>query len=189
MAQVARETEHGLHLAQNDQPEYFTPYHSPMTTTQGYYEPFPTGEEETNYVPVVGHFIQRMPTIESLGSREVTSISSQRGDRSVHTLSRPPTRATTLTNMMSELSGSQPPSRSNSLTASIMLSSSAPEREGLGAGSVPDFGAFSDSPQVSGGSGYYAPTKNALAYYTAVGPTGSSGDSADSASVGPPASS
>ncbi|KAI0085517.1 hypothetical protein BDY19DRAFT_438484 [Irpex rosettiformis] len=189
MAQVARETDHGIHLAQNDQPGYYSPYQDPNPNPEAY-EPFPTGEDDAEYVPVVGHFIQRMPTIESLGSREVMSLSSlQRGDRSVHTLSRPPTRATTLTNMMSEPSGSQPPSRSNSLTASIMLSSSAPEREGLGSGGIAELGAFSDSPQVSGGSSYHGATKSTLSYYTAKGSTGSSGDSANAPSQGPPASS
>lgn len=121
--QVSRETEAGLELAGHDHDDdehddadadlsfVFPSSPSPEPDTDG-----------THYVPVMGKIIQRMPTIESLGSREVMSLASgQRGDRSVHTLSRPPTRANTLT--MSEAAGSPSVSRSNSLTASIVLAS------------------------------------------------------------------
>ncbi|KIP03030.1 hypothetical protein PHLGIDRAFT_130393 [Phlebiopsis gigantea 11061_1 CR5-6] len=113
--QVSRETEAGLELAGHDPDDddlsFVFPSSSPEPDTDG-----------TQYVPVMGKIIQRMPTIESLGSREVMSLASgQRGDRSVHTLSRPPTRANTLT--MSEAAGSPSVSRSNSLTASIVLAS------------------------------------------------------------------
>ncbi|TFK48217.1 hypothetical protein OE88DRAFT_559700 [Heliocybe sulcata] len=61
-----------------------------------------------DYVAMLGGYVRRMPTIESLSSREVMSLANSRGGQS----SRPPTRAATLS--VSE-QGSQPPSRSNSL--------------------------------------------------------------------------
>ena len=111
--QVSRETDAGIELAENDRySDSAIPFpESPTSDNDG-----------ADYIPVMGKIIQRMPTIESLGSREVMSLASgHRGDRSVHTLSRPPTRANTLT--MSEAAGSPSVSRSNSLTASIVLAS------------------------------------------------------------------
>ncbi|EPQ55953.1 hypothetical protein GLOTRDRAFT_99932 [Gloeophyllum trabeum ATCC 11539] len=62
-----------------------------------------------DYISMLGGYVRRMPTIESLGSREVMSLANSKGGQSG---SRPPTRANTLS--MSD-QGSQPPSRSNSL--------------------------------------------------------------------------
>lgn len=109
----------------------------------------------TDYVPVMGKLIQRMPTIESLGSREVMSLASAsayRGDRSVHTLSRPPTRANTLS--LSEAAGSPSVSRSNSLTASIVLAS-------------PVEAPSPTSEHMHGSIG----SRNTASYYTASGPS------------------
>ncbi|KAI0077004.1 hypothetical protein K474DRAFT_1173425 [Panus rudis PR-1116 ss-1] len=112
--QVHRETEAGLEFAARD------PNRAQLETPSPPASPG-RNSDDREYFPYMGHIIQRMPTIESLGSREVmslaTSLSSNRGDRSVHTLSRPPTRSNTL----SMTDSSPPPSRSNSLTASIML--------------------------------------------------------------------
>ena len=119
MEEVTQETEAGIELAGNDQPGYYTDGTtlSPSADSQA-------TSEEVDYVPIVGSMIRRMPTIESFGSREVMSLASssvhRHGDRSLRTLSRPSTRANTLS--MSD-TGSHPPSRSSSLTASVALSS------------------------------------------------------------------
>ncbi|KAI0691808.1 hypothetical protein BC835DRAFT_1521174 [Cytidiella melzeri] len=181
MEEVAQETEEGLRLAQNDRPGYYASFdHDDNDDATSDHQPYGREElDDNDYVPVVGRIIQRMPTIESLGSREVTSLASwqQRGDRSVHTLSRPPTRATVAAG------GSQPPSRSNSLTASIMLSTSSGAGQPGGEGPpLGDFGGtLTDSPRGSGGSVSYhgggggGTTKSTLSYYTAVGGSGSTG--------------
>lgn len=168
LEEVQRETEEAIRFAQNDQPGL---YAGEGLSPIGSYEPFPSEEDEDDYVPVVGRMIQRMPTIESLGSREVMSLSSlQRGDRSIHSLSRPPTRANTLS--IQEAAGSQPVSRSNSLTASFILSSPLD-----GQPPVNEHGEFSPrSSNTTAGS--QQGSKSTASYYTAVGSSSSGADSA-----------
>ncbi|GJE88987.1 hypothetical protein PsYK624_050760 [Phanerochaete sordida] len=147
MEQVARETEAGLELAQRDGDEHEHDGRHGHGHDGAHYAddtlPSPADsygrDDDDYYVPVVGKIIQRMPTIESLGSRELMSLASGPlgGDRSAHTLSRPPTRANTLT--MSEVAGSPSVSRSNSITASVVLAHSpveapSPSSELFGAG-------------------------------------------------------
>ncbi|KAH8077102.1 hypothetical protein BXZ70DRAFT_707715 [Cristinia sonorae] len=122
--------------------------------------PTPYDDEDQSYF-IVGGTIQRMPTIESMGSREVTSILS-RGDISTRSVSRPPTRQTTF---LSDSSSSRVPSRSNSLSASIALSvPSSPLDPPLGA-TVSELGERMFS------AGQHRPSTKSTAtgsYYTAV---------------------
>ncbi|KAI0791036.1 hypothetical protein C8Q75DRAFT_86218 [Abortiporus biennis] len=117
--QISRETEAGIRLAQNDQLVYYGEDYTPSPTSSER-SPMDLDEDVVQFNRMGGRF-RRMPTIESLGSREVMSLASAstRGERSINTLSRPPTRSNTLT--MSD--GSRPPSRANSLSANIALSS------------------------------------------------------------------
>jgi hypothetical protein len=119
--QATRETNAGVDIIYDEDPELYD-NHAIAFPAEEIHMP-DEDTDDTHYVPVMGKIIQRMPTIESLGSREVMSLASgHRGDhRSVHTLSRPPTRANTLT--MSEAAGSPSVSRSNSITASVVLAS------------------------------------------------------------------
>lgn len=94
----------------------------PVPAALGYNEfgmPYPPDQD----VHILNGYIRRMPTIESMGSGEIgTSIgasSRQAGSNS----SRPPTRNTLLsfTSNEFELTGSQPPSRPNSLSVRAEL--------------------------------------------------------------------
>ncbi|CAL1698185.1 unnamed protein product [Somion occarium] len=156
--QVTRETEAGIEMAANDHPGGYMLGRaaSPPTT------PRPPAHEDRDYFPYMGHIIQRMPTIESLGSREVTSLatSSTRGDRSVHSLSRPPTRSNTL----SMASDSNPPSRSNSLTASVILSPA----EGPTNVGVSELGEVTRPPGSGAQSNGRTRSRSVASYYTAV---------------------
>ena len=170
MEQVARETEAGLELAQNDDHGQYDEDTFPSPSEESY----SLNDDDMDYVPVVGRIIQRMPTIESLGSREMMSLASAQfgGDRSVHTLSRPPTRANTLT--MSEVHGSPSVSRSNSITASVVLGNSPIEAPSP---SSEFFFGGSRTPDALNGS------KSTASYLTAVAAGASSGvDSAAAAS-------
>jgi len=91
----------------------------PLPAALGYNEfgmPYPPDQD----VHILNGYIRRMPTIESMGSGEIGTISSHRhGSNS----SRPPTRNTLLSFASNEfeLTGSQPPSRANSLSARAEL--------------------------------------------------------------------
>ncbi|KZT21288.1 hypothetical protein NEOLEDRAFT_1244648 [Neolentinus lepideus HHB14362 ss-1] len=117
VSQVSRETEEGMNFA--TQPDYtFDPAVLNRRIVNLDADEEEEGDSESgmdarsmtpeDYISMLGGYVRRMPTIESLGSREVMSLTNSR----CGTSSRPPTRAATLS--MSE-QGSQPPSRSNSL--------------------------------------------------------------------------
>ncbi|KAF9529109.1 hypothetical protein CPB83DRAFT_853238 [Crepidotus variabilis] len=96
----------------------------PVPAALGYNEfglPYPPDEN----VRILNGLIRRMPTIESMGSGEIGSLgaSSSRPNGSMHTSSRPPTRNTLLswTTTDYEIAASNPPSRSNSLSARAEL--------------------------------------------------------------------
>ncbi|KAF8970697.1 hypothetical protein BDZ97DRAFT_1914577 [Flammula alnicola] len=97
----------------------------PIPPVLGYNEfgmPYPPDQN----VRMLNGYIRRMPTIESMGSGEVTNSigASTRPGGSVYTSSRPPTRNTLLSFSSSadyEMTGSAPPSRSNSLSARVEL--------------------------------------------------------------------
>lgn len=166
--EVNQETDAGILLAQNDQSGYYldqrTRSPSPnMTTLSGQ-----AMEEEAFFI--VGGVVQRMPTIESLGSREVMSLatSSNSRDNRSNSLSRPPTRQTM--SLFSEGSGSQPPSRANSLSASIALSPPSPLESSFG-GTVSELGELQKPIGVHSGNTHVRPsTKSSSSgtYYTAI---------------------
>jgi len=91
----------------------------PVPAALGYNEfgmPYPPDQD----VHILNGYIRRMPTIESMGSGEIGTTSSHRpGSNS----SRPPTRNTLLSYASNEFewTGSQPPSRANSLSARAEL--------------------------------------------------------------------
>jgi hypothetical protein len=129
VSQITRETEEALEFARPDhdsppaEPDPPSDFYPPsLPPTVGYDEfgrPYPPDE----HILILNGYIRRMPTIESMGSREVGSMtaSSMYTDRDTRTLSfqssppasRPPTRANTLEQNM----GSRSSSRSNSLAA------------------------------------------------------------------------
>ena len=128
VTQVSREIEDGLDVVRRENTESSPPssYHDPHATSQclslealdrpgNIYNEF-GGWVETpdEHVRVLGGYIRRMPTIESLGSREMGSMTSSiHRDAflsSVHTTSHPPTRTNTL--------GESVLTRSNSMASS-----------------------------------------------------------------------
>lgn len=181
VSQITRETEEGLELARPDSalsppqetfslPEDYRQSNIPPTI--GYDEfgrPYPPDES----VLILNGYVRRMPTIESMGSREVGSITTS----SIHTdrdtmsmsirstpISRPPTRTGTI---------SQPPSRSNSITAGAEIL--------LGAGRTNEIGELIDrtdrgdshsgkrgSLTSSGHTGTGSSYPSTMSYYTAT---------------------
>lgn len=132
VSQVGREVDEGLEFAQRDhQPnDHYPPssYHDPLAQPLSAealdrfnYDEFGNGSHVNDHVLVLGGYIRRMPTIESLGSREIGSLaSSVRGPRdsafipsnysgSAHALSLAPTNT---------LASSEGASRNSSLHAS-----------------------------------------------------------------------
>ncbi|OSX58038.1 hypothetical protein POSPLADRAFT_1061124 [Postia placenta MAD-698-R-SB12] len=132
VAEISRETEEGIALAQS---EYYPPTFPSMSAAT----PLPalTDYADDDYVPVLGRTVHRMPTIESLGSREMMSIGSQSGSSvrraspGPHHMSRPSTRSNNLS--VSEAGTSTPSTRSraNSLDAALALAA-PPSSEDMG---------------------------------------------------------
>lgn len=94
----------------------------PIPPTLGYNEfglPYPPDQP----VRILNGYVRRMPTIESMGSGELAGSSIGRGNGSLYTSSRPPTRNTLLSFASTdyEYTHSRPPSRSNSLSARAEL--------------------------------------------------------------------
>ncbi|TFK63625.1 hypothetical protein BDN72DRAFT_308207 [Pluteus cervinus] len=194
--QISRETDEGLEFARSQNPIGYPTYddlhlhsgeiqgdvevdldryyhYSPPPPTLGYDEfgrPYPPEEP----VRFLNSIIRRMPTIESMGSREVASWTSSArssfqqtvGDRtaslrSVLTGSRPPTRSMSLTDHTSSVS--EPSSRRNSLRAGAELIASMGrtsevgelvDRNDVGAGAgMSASGSGSGGVGVAGGSG------------------------------------
>ncbi|RDB17602.1 hypothetical protein Hypma_001041 [Hypsizygus marmoreus] len=188
VSQIARETEEGLELARSDtslSPQQTNSVLSgerdlpPIPPTVGYDEfgrPYPPDE----HIQILNGFVRRMPTIESMGSREMGSMGTSsmytNGDtmttsiRSIP-LSRPPTRANTMS--ISEYSvGSQPPSRSNSISAGAEILMSGGRTSEIGelvdraerSEGVDGRGSLNGSGYTSTGSSY----PSTMSYYTAT---------------------
>lgn len=147
-----------IDLADGDYEDYFSEPAVPSPPTT----PRPASVEDREYFrfPYMGHTIQRMPTIESLGSREIASLaaSSNRGDRSIHTSSRPPTRSNTL-------NGSRPPSRSASVALSPVegghgLAGTVDEREELPRMNSPTQSKSSHQSKSTATSSYHTAASN-----------------------------
>ena len=127
--QVSREIDDGLDAVRREITESSPPssYHDPtkglsseaLDRPGNIYDEFGSRiETPDEHVRVLGGYIRRMPTIESLGSREMGSMASSTHRDvflgSVQTNSHPPTRTNTL--------GGSVPSRSNSMTSSTVHS-------------------------------------------------------------------
>lgn len=107
------------HQRSNDRNVFNLP---PVPPALGYNEfglPYPPDEN----VRFLNGLIRRMPTIESMGSNEIGSLgASSRANGSMHTSSRPPTRNTlSWSTTEYDFANSNPPSRSNSLSARAEL--------------------------------------------------------------------
>ncbi|KAF8636075.1 hypothetical protein AX17_003782 [Amanita inopinata Kibby_2008] len=148
-------------------------------------QPYPPEEP----LPILNGFIRRMPTIESMGSREFGSVGSSMytnkepkiagSARSTLTFERPPTRALSRTDNSSH---SEPSSRPNSFGARAELMASLGgtsevgelldriKREDLGGGG----GGPSEKSQLDASRGASA-SRSTMSYYTA-----NSGSTADS---------
>ncbi|KIM41845.1 hypothetical protein M413DRAFT_445054 [Hebeloma cylindrosporum] len=94
----------------------------PVPAALGYNEfgmPYPPDQD----VHILNGYIRRMPTIESMGSGELGTSIGASSHRAGSSSSRPPTRNTLLSFTSNELewTGSQPPSRANSLSVRAEL--------------------------------------------------------------------
>ncbi|GLB44483.1 hypothetical protein LshimejAT787_1701100 [Lyophyllum shimeji] len=177
VSQITRETEEGLELVANSSPpetlnsvpeDYSLPRIPPTIGYDEFGRPYPPDER----VSILNGYVRRMPTIESMGSREIGSMtaSSVYTDRDTMTtsirsapVSRPPTRANTLT--ASEYSaGSRPGSRSNSITAGaeILLGATARTSE---VGELVERGVGDGKVESLGSTGASFPST--MSYYTA----------------------
>lgn len=168
----------------------------PVPPTLGYNEfglPYPPDED----MRILNGFIRRMPTIESMGSGEITTsiTGSNRPGGSMYTSSRPPTRNTLLSftsSIEQDIPGSTPPSRPNSLSAraEILAGRTASSQNGasehgelLGRPDttmrrVSSPTSYLESPTVGGAGDTYSSHGShgtTMSYHTAT--TGSSSDS------------
>ncbi|KAL0573069.1 hypothetical protein V5O48_008895 [Marasmius crinis-equi] len=144
VSQITRETEDALEFARSDTyvterevesddedssdegyPQWYNPNYPPPPPPALGYDEFGRPYPPEDHVRILNQFVRRMPTIESLGSRELASIHSSSMGRadderiasmSMYTLSRPPTRT-----MMSDFTGSEPPSRPGSVALSLNM--------------------------------------------------------------------
>ncbi|KAF8999878.1 hypothetical protein BDQ17DRAFT_1427609 [Cyathus striatus] len=160
--------------------------------------PYPPDEP----VPILNHYITRMPTIDSVGSREMGSSvysserSHVRAGSSGYNSSRPPTR-NTLLSWNTEFSGSQPPSRANSLSARVEMMLATSEvgelivmnpssgRSSAGTSGSSAGGVGGETPP----SGEIVPSSTAASrstYYTATLGSMTSGNSVPDGSSTPP---
>ncbi|KAJ7726827.1 hypothetical protein DFH07DRAFT_970356 [Mycena maculata] len=132
VSQITRETEDGAYLSSDDgSSEASTSFLPPIAPAVGYDEfgrPYPPDE----HVRILNAYVRRMPTIESIGSREAAGTASvtassvyQEQLASLHTLSRPPTRAMT--------DRDEPRSRAGSLSiAAELISAMGVGADGMG---------------------------------------------------------
>ncbi|KAH9922219.1 uncharacterized protein B0H18DRAFT_522819 [Fomitopsis serialis] len=124
--QITRETEDGIALTRNDSTGYYASpsSHDIENLRPSHRSPFPS-EDDDDYVPVLGKTIHRMPTIESLGSREVMSLATSSIHRaspgpSYH-MSRPSTRSNNFSLSEAGIDTPSIRSRANSLDAALAL--------------------------------------------------------------------
>ncbi|KAF8890755.1 hypothetical protein BD779DRAFT_1516928 [Infundibulicybe gibba] len=208
VTQITHETEAGLEFARpehsypyspsshtddidTDDPDTYYSYAyptAPLPPTLGYDEfgrPYPPDE----HVHVLGGFVRRMPTIESMGSREIGSVMSSVRRDSMRSSSYMPSRASTRAGWTG--SGSEPPSRRSSAGAGVGVGMRASEvgelldrssiqgqaqrereKEASGArrvGSTGSVGSNSNAPRS--GVSYPSTTYSSASFYTATSAT------------------
>lgn len=180
VSQITRETEEALEFAR---PEHSTPpaepdpedefYPPSLPPTVGYDEfgrPYPPDEN----ILILNGYIRRMPTIESMGSREVGSLapSIMSHDRDTRTLSfqssppvsSPPTRTNTVSSAETAM-GSRSSSRSNSFAAGAEILAGAGRTSTSEIGELVDRGLGSRANSTGGTESSYPST---MSYYTAT---------------------
>lgn len=180
VSQITRETEEALDFAR---PEHSTPpvesdpedefYPPSLPPTVGYDEfgrPYPPDE----HILILNGYIRRMPTIESMGSREIGSLapSIMSHDRDTRTLSfqssppvsRPPTRTNTVSRSETGM-GSRSSSRSNSFAAGAEILAGAGRTSTSEIGELVDRGLGSRADSTGGTESSYPST---MSYYTAT---------------------
>ncbi|KAJ3936471.1 MAG: hypothetical protein NXY57DRAFT_885815 [Lentinula lateritia] len=161
VSQISHEADEALRFAQLDDTSELEPALLPgdiyTDLPRHAYDEFAGGEyPPDDHVRILNGFVRRMPTIESLGSRELTSLASSRDQ--LHSLSRPPTRSVT------EFTGSEPPSRANSLSLTAAIG-------GHGLTST-EMGELLDkidkeNNSMGTGSGAQSASRSTFSYYTA----------------------
>ncbi|KDR76223.1 hypothetical protein GALMADRAFT_139952 [Galerina marginata CBS 339.88] len=114
-------TNHAHHHQLYDYDEEDDFYAAPLASND-YHRPYPADD----HIQMLNGYVRRMPTIESMGSREwrssLASSHNTNRDRERPTTSRPPTRNARVSWAETEFSGnSEPRSRTNSLTARAEL--------------------------------------------------------------------
>ncbi|KAF7759710.1 hypothetical protein Agabi119p4_11405 [Agaricus bisporus var. burnettii] len=129
VSQINHETNHAVALARSDHSsdssssshpsndQAYAFYPPPIPPSIGYNEfgqPYPPEEA----IPILNGYIRRMPTIESMGSREIASTNRGSSVNSGSILDRfaSPSNSRSQTRISFYLSGSEPPSRPNSLS-------------------------------------------------------------------------
>ncbi|KAF8968122.1 hypothetical protein BDZ97DRAFT_1916343 [Flammula alnicola] len=175
----------------NEEDDFYSASPGRTLEANDYRQIYPTDE----HVRMMNAYVRRMPTIESMGSREMrsslgaSSFNTNR-DRERTGASRPPTRNTLLSWSDTDFSGSEPRSRPNSLSAQAELlagvfgRANATEvgelmRKGDTVRMVDNQSANDDNSEALGdvGDGYASTTSgskdSALSYHTAT--TGSMG--------------
>ncbi|KAJ6554367.1 hypothetical protein B0H19DRAFT_1071770 [Mycena capillaripes] len=143
------------------------------------YDEFGRPYPPDDHVRILNSYIRRMPTIESIGSREMTAGTSvaassiyqeQRERASLNTLSRPPTRA------MTDRDGhSEPPSRTGSLSLVAAEIISA----------MPELGELVDRVRRNGSIGSTGSQSGGTSGTAGTGGTNASGGSYFTASASP----
>ncbi|THH12430.1 hypothetical protein EW146_g7705 [Bondarzewia mesenterica] len=166
VSQVTRDIEQGLRLGPDAEDiPVMPPIHNVLDTHQSYmtFDEFGRPVPSDERIPVLGGFIKRMPTIDSVGSRERGSWTGRLGpgERSTTTsiASRPPTRATMLSMSASnsEVATSQPPSRSNSLNVRPRAESASELGEALAVSSASSAGSRPSARSVTTTAYHTAP--------------------------------
>ncbi|KAK0200711.1 hypothetical protein DFS33DRAFT_1266389 [Desarmillaria ectypa] len=151
VSQISRETDEGLEYAR---PDGSSSSHSEsMASSYSYsaaigYDEFGRPYPPDDHVRVLGGYVRRMPTIESIGSREMGTTSSLHTVERMTSISRPPTQNTL---PMS----SEPPSRPDSILMSAC-------------GELGELVADHVDTRGSASTGRSQPsTTSAMSYYTA----------------------
>lgn len=198
VSQITRETEEAMEFSTSRPDSAMGSYPSMSPATSGLptvqdfrnqpiydlgdeFDFYDRSETPEDTVRVLGSYIRRMSTIESMGSRERemagsrgSSVQTDLRERTLHTPgpSRPPTRANT---SGTGTSSSEPPSRANSRATSLSMSfGSVGERLSPDVGGQPVGRSGSSSTR---GTGSTRDSGSAASYYTAPGPrTGSPAD-------------
>ncbi|KAF9463498.1 hypothetical protein BDZ94DRAFT_1258957 [Collybia nuda] len=180
VSQITRETEEALEFARPNHPtpppetdledDFYPPRLPPTVGYDEFGQPYPPEE----HILILNGYIRRMPTIESMGSREMGSVtpSSMYNDRDTRTLSlqssppasRPPTRTNTASRSEYAV-GSRSSSRSNSLAAGAEILAAPGRTSTSEIGELAERGLGGRTNSTAGTESSYPST---MSYYTAT---------------------